>query len=48
VAIIPDGHGLALIRSRLALLYKDDATLSVQSRAGRTTVAMDLPAADVS
>ena len=46
-AAIPDGHGLALIRARLALLYDGNATLSVDSREGRTTVAMDLPAADV-
>jgi sensor histidine kinase YesM len=43
---IPDGHGLALIRARLARLYSGDATLSVRSQAGRTTVSMDLPATD--
>jgi sensor histidine kinase YesM len=47
VADIPDGHGLALIRARLALLYREDATLSIQSQSGRTTVAMELPATDV-
>ena len=46
-AAIPDGHGLALIRARLARLYSGDATLSVRSQAGRTTVSMDLPATDV-
>ena len=45
-AAIPDGHGLALIRARLARLYSGDATLSVRSQAGRTTVSMDLPATD--
>jgi signal transduction histidine kinase len=43
---IPDGHGLALIRARLTLLYNGEATLSIESRAGRTTVAMELPAAN--
>ena len=46
-ASVPDGHGLALIRSRLTLLYDGDATLSIESRKGGTTVAMDLPAVDV-
>ena len=48
IAAIQDGHGLALIRARLALLFKDNATLSVQSTAGQTTVTMDLPASDAS
>ena len=43
---LPDGHGLALIRARLALLYGENATLSVTSQPGHTTVAMDLPAAE--
>ena len=43
VTTIPDGHGLTLIRSRLALLYEDDATLLVCSQKGRTTVDMNLP-----
>jgi sensor histidine kinase YesM len=47
VAAVPDGHGLSLIRARLALLYQGDATLSVQSQAGRTIISMDLPASDV-
>jgi signal transduction histidine kinase len=45
-AAVPDGHGLALIRARLTLLYNGDATLSIDTREGRTTVAMDLPAAN--
>ena len=44
---IPDGHGLALIRARLSMLYGDRASLTVSSQPGRTTVAMDIPAADV-
>jgi sensor histidine kinase YesM len=46
VGTIPDGHGLALIRARLALLYTQNATLAVDSRAGQTTVSMDLPDSD--
>ena len=45
-ATIPDGHGLALIKARLTLLYGEDASLTVISQPGRTTVAMDLPATD--
>jgi LytS/YehU family sensor histidine kinase len=41
---MPDGHGLALIRDRLALLYGQDARLSVSSRPGRTTVGIVVPA----
>jgi LytS/YehU family sensor histidine kinase len=43
VTTIPDGHGLALIRARLALLYEDDATLTIRSQEGRTAVEMNLP-----
>ena len=46
-AAIPDGHGLALIRARLTLLYNGDATLSIDTRQGQTTVAMDRPATNV-
>ena len=44
---IPDGHGLALIRARLSMLYGERASLTVSSQHGRTTVAMDIPTADV-
>jgi len=44
---IPDGHGLALIQARLSMLYSDHASLTVSSQPGRTTVVMDIPAADV-
>jgi sensor histidine kinase YesM len=43
VSTVTDGHGLALLRARLTLLYNGDASLSIDSRAGQTTVAMDLP-----
>lgn len=39
---LPAGHGLALLRARLRLLF-DDAALHVKSAAARTTVEMDLP-----
>ena len=40
---IPEGHGLALIRDRLRLLYGGDAALSVSSHPGHTTVAIVVP-----
>ena len=45
-AQIPDGHGLALIRGRLEMLYGCDATLSFRRTAGTTEVVLDVPAAD--
>jgi signal transduction histidine kinase len=45
-AKIPDGHGLALIRGRLDMLYGKDATLSISAAHGRTIVVMDVPATD--
>jgi two-component system sensor histidine kinase AlgZ len=41
--MIPEGHGLALLRSRLAMNFGADAALSVDSRPGRTAVSFDLP-----
>jgi sensor histidine kinase YesM len=41
---VSDGHGLRLLRARLALLYGEPASLEIDSRAGRTVVAMTLPA----
>ena len=43
---VPDGHGLALIRARLAMLYGDRASLTISSQPGRTIVAMDIPVSD--
>jgi sensor histidine kinase YesM len=37
------GHGLILLRSRLAMSFQDDARLDVQSRPGRTRVAIVVP-----
>jgi hypothetical protein len=39
-----DGHGLALLESRLAMSFGDRATLSVDSRPGDTSVTIELPA----
>jgi signal transduction histidine kinase len=43
VAAAPAGHGLALIRARLAMLFGDTAQLHVDSRPGRTVVSFDVP-----
>jgi two-component system sensor histidine kinase AlgZ len=43
-ACTPDGHGLALVRSRLAMTFGDRASLHVESRPGKTLVTLDLPA----
>ena len=37
------GHGLALLRARLAMTFQNQARLDVQSRPGRTRVAMVVP-----
>lgn len=40
---LPEGHGLALLRDRLALLYGDRAALTIESGGGRSSVAVTLP-----
>jgi LytS/YehU family sensor histidine kinase len=40
----PEGHGLALLDARLALLFGDRASMRVDSRAGHTCVTLDVPA----
>jgi two-component system sensor histidine kinase AlgZ len=40
----PPGHGLALLRERIAVLYSGDAALRVDAAHGNTTVTLDLPA----
>ena len=37
---LPEGHGLALLRDRLALLYGDRAALDIDSGPGRTSVVV--------
>ncbi|MGH9143491.1 MAG: sensor histidine kinase [Vicinamibacterales bacterium] len=39
----PEGHGLALLDARLAMLFGDAATLRVESRAGQSSVTLDVP-----
>jgi hypothetical protein len=41
------GHGLALLRARLAMSFESHARLDVQSRAGRTRVAIVVPSRGV-
>jgi signal transduction histidine kinase len=38
------GHGLDLLRSRLALLFDGQASLTISSRPGATSVVMEVPA----
>jgi signal transduction histidine kinase len=40
---LPDGHGLQLLKSRLAMTFGDRADLRAESRPGRTLVTLDLP-----
>jgi LytS/YehU family sensor histidine kinase len=39
----PEGHGLALLDARLAMLFGDRASMRVDSRAGYTGITLDLP-----
>jgi two-component system, LytTR family, sensor histidine kinase AlgZ len=38
-----DGHGLALLDARLTMLYGDRAAMRVESRAGHTSVTIEVP-----
>jgi LytS/YehU family sensor histidine kinase len=40
---LPEGHGLQLLKSRLAMTFGERASLLVDSRPGRTRVSLDLP-----
>jgi signal transduction histidine kinase len=40
---LPPGHGLALLRTRLAALFADRAVLRIESAPGKTIVAMNMP-----
>jgi sensor histidine kinase YesM len=42
-AAMPDGHGLALVKERLARMLGEHASLDVDARPGRTRVAIDVP-----
>jgi sensor histidine kinase YesM len=39
----PEGHGLALLDARLAMLFGDRASMRIDSRAGRTGVTIEVP-----
>jgi signal transduction histidine kinase len=41
---LPGGHGLDLLRSRLSMLFGQDASLKISSAPGSTGVVVDLPA----
>jgi sensor histidine kinase YesM len=41
----PEGHGLALLDARLAMLFGDRASMRVDSRPGHTGVTLQVPAA---
>lgn len=40
---LPEYHGLALLKARLALTFGDRATFAIQSAPGRTVVAIEVP-----
>jgi len=39
----PEGHGLALLQARLAMLFGGRASMRVESCPGRTVVRLDVP-----
>ena len=43
VPVLPEGHGLALVRERLAMTFGDRASLAIDSKPGRTAVTIDVP-----
>jgi LytS/YehU family sensor histidine kinase len=43
----PEGHGLALLDARLALLFGDRASMRIESRHGRSSVTLDVPACSI-
>src|SRR5262245_52161140 len=43
-ALLPENHGLALLKARLERLFADRAALTIDTRPGRTVVAIELPA----
>jgi sensor histidine kinase YesM len=42
-ALVPDSHGLALLEARLAMTFGGRGRLNVQSRPGRTLLAIEIP-----
>jgi len=45
-ALVPDGHGLALLEGRLAVMFGERGRLDVDSRPGRTLVAIEIRGSD--
>jgi sensor histidine kinase YesM len=45
-ASLPDGHGLALLKGRLAMMFGGRGRLDVDSRPGRTLIAIDIRGSD--
>jgi two-component system, LytTR family, sensor histidine kinase AlgZ len=43
VSTVPAGHGLALVRERLAMTFGELASLAINSKPGQTVVTIDLP-----
>ena len=41
--LLPEGHGLQLLKSRLAMTFGDRAQLTTDGRAGRTRITLTLP-----
>ena len=41
---VREGHGIALLKARLAMAFGERATLHLDSRPGRTCIAIDMPA----
>jgi len=44
---LPDGHGLQLLKSRLAMTFGDRASLTTESHPGRTCVTLTLPLTEI-
>ena len=42
-ASVPDGHGLSMLRSRLDMLFRKRATMTIDSRPGETRVTLEVP-----
>jgi signal transduction histidine kinase len=42
-ACLPEGHGLALLNARMAMMFGERARFDVDSRPGRTLVAIEVP-----
>jgi signal transduction histidine kinase len=43
VSRLPEGHGLRLLKARLAMTFRERANLVADSRPGHTVITIDLP-----